>query len=104
MGKRPMPVHVLLRHLLGCGDVRQACAVARSLTHGASSNRADCRQRRQRRKHRVPPRGVAIIKPDGGTLAHTNHFLDPALAVHAAPLNALATTEQARLRASPCRR
>ena len=94
-GREPgVPVHVLLRHLLDCDDVDAACATARALQHGASSNILAADRGGHAASIEVSPRGVAVIVPGGGTLAHTNHFLDPDQAVHAAALNPLASTEQ----------
>ena len=94
-GQAPgMPVHVLLRHLLDCDDVAAATARARALRHGASSNILVADSGGHAGSIELSPRGVAVIEPDGGTLAHTNHFLDAAQAVHAAALNPLASTEQ----------
>ncbi|MEO8136720.1 MAG: C45 family peptidase [Betaproteobacteria bacterium] len=94
-GQEPgVPVHVLLRHLLSADDVATACATARALRHGASSNLLIADRGGHAASIEVSPRGATIIEPTGGTLAHTNHFLDPAQAVHAAALNPLASTEQ----------
>ena len=94
-GQAPgMPVHVLLRHLLDCDDVEAACATARSLAHGASSNILVADRDGQAASIEVSPRGVAILMPEKGTLAHTNHYLDAAQAAHAAALSPLASTEQ----------
>lgn len=95
-GREPgVPVHVLLRHLLDCEDVDAACALAKAWHHGASSNVLVADRGGHAASIEVSPRGVAVIVPGaGGTLAHTNHFLDPDQAVHAAALNPLASTEQ----------
>lgn len=94
-GQAPgVPVHVLLRHLLGCDDVAAASAAARSLQHGASSNILVADHGGHAGSIELSPRGVAVLAPRDGTLAHTNHFLDPGQAVHAAALNPLASTEQ----------
>ena len=94
-GQAPgVPVHVLLRHLLGCDDVAAASATARSLQHGASSNILVADRGGHAGSIELSPRGVAVLAPQGGTLAHTNHFLDAGQAVHAAALNPLASTEQ----------
>ena len=89
-----MPVHVLLRHLLNCDDVEAACATARSLAHGASSNILVADRDGHAASIEVSPRGVAVLLPEKGTLAHTNHYLDAAQAAHAAALSPLASTEQ----------
>src|SRR5262249_6819711 len=89
-----LPVHVLLRHLLDCDSVDDACAVARSIKHGASSNVLTADAEGHAASLELSPRGVAIIAPSNGTLAHTNHYLDAKQAEFAAKLSPLATTEQ----------
>ncbi|MEO7761311.1 MAG: C45 family peptidase [Casimicrobiaceae bacterium] len=94
-GRKPgLPVHVLLRHLLECGSVDEACAVAQSITHGASSNVLIGDAAGHAASLELSPRGVAILRPANGTLAHTNHYLDASQAQHAATLSPIATTEQ----------
>jgi isopenicillin-N N-acyltransferase-like protein len=89
-----LPVHVLLRHLLDCDDVAAATATAKSIAHAASSNVLTADAQGHAASLELSPRGVAVIAPSDGTLAHTNHYLDAELAVHAAPLTPLATTGQ----------
>jgi isopenicillin-N N-acyltransferase-like protein len=89
-----LPVHVLLRHLLSCGDVASAIATARSLKHGASSNVLTADAAGHAASLELSPREVAVIAPSNGTLAHTNHYFDAAQGMHAATLSPLATTEQ----------
>ena len=94
-GQKPgMPVHVLLRHLLDCGSVHEACAAAQSMTHGASSNILVADAGGHAASLELSPRGVAIISSGNGTLAHTNHYLDAQQGAYAATLSPLATTEQ----------
>jgi isopenicillin-N N-acyltransferase-like protein len=93
-GRLPgVPVHVLLRHLLDSDDVAAAQATARSLGHGASSNILVADRGGHAASLELSPRGVAALSPQDGTLAHTNHFLDAAQAVHAA-VNPLTSTGQ----------
>ena len=94
-GQAPgMPVHALLRVLLDSDDVAAACATARSLVHGASSNILVADRGGHAASIEVSPRGVAMLTPQNGTLAHTNHFLDAGQATQAAALSPLASTEQ----------
>ena len=94
-GRQPgVPVHVLLRHLLDCDSVDSAIATARALTHGASSNIPVADAGGHAASIEVSPRGVAVIRPQSGTLAHTNHYLDAGQSAHAATLSPLASTEQ----------
>lgn len=100
-GQAPgMPVHVLLRHLLSCAGVDEGVAVARSMRHGASSNILTADASGRAASLELSPREVAVIEPENGTLAHTNHYLDVAQGTHAATLSALATTEQRLARAN----
>ena len=89
-----IPVHVLLRHLLDCDDVDHAIATARALSHGASSNIPLADAGGHAASLELSPRGVAVIVPENGTLAHTNHYLDNEQLSHAAPLSTIASTEQ----------
>lgn len=89
-----IPVHVLLRHLLDCDDVDHAVATARGLAHGASSNIPLADASGHAASLELSPRGVAVIAPVDGTLAHTNHYLDDGQLAHAAPLSTIASTEQ----------
>jgi isopenicillin-N N-acyltransferase-like protein len=99
-GQAPgMPVHVLLRHLLSCAGVDEGVALARSMRHGASSNILTADASGAAASLELSPREVAVIEPENGTLAHTNHYLDVAQGTHAATLSALATTEQRLARA-----
>jgi isopenicillin-N N-acyltransferase-like protein len=89
-----VPVHVLLRRLLDCDTVADAIAIARSLTHGASSNVLVGDARGHAASLELSPRGVAVVQPSDGTLAHTNHYLDVGQGAHAATLSPLATTHE----------
>ncbi|HIY66021.1 MAG TPA: C45 family peptidase [Candidatus Agrococcus pullicola] len=85
-GDAGVPVHVLMRMILDRAEtVDEAIEIARATPVSAStvltvvqpqSNLGDA--------HAVSielsPAGVAVVGPDDGLLAHTNHFLDPALA------------------------
>ena len=94
-GTKPgVPVHVLLRHLLDCDDVEHAITTARALSHGASSNIPIADASGHAACLELSPRGVAVIVPHDGTLAHTNHYLDATQLEHAAPLSTIASTEQ----------
>jgi isopenicillin-N N-acyltransferase-like protein len=94
-GQSPgFPVHVLLRHLLECDSVDAARVMAQSITHGASPNLLVADAAGHAASLELSPRGVAIVAPANGTLAHTNHYLDAQQASYAATLSPLATTEQ----------
>ncbi len=78
-----VPVHVLLRHVMAQKTLEQAVKQVFWLPRCASANftiasaaagapRAECLE--------ITPSAVARLPMQGGVLAHTNHFLDPALA------------------------
>lgn len=85
-GSQPgVPVHVLARMILdGARDVAEAASIARSVPLAASSVlTVACFDGRTpgAAAIEVSPAGVAVLPaPRGRTLAHTNHFLDEALA------------------------
>ncbi len=80
-GSRPaVPVHVLLRALLGCGSVAEAIDLASGLSFGASSNVLCADAAGETAALEFSPRGLHVVRGAGGTLCHTNHFLAPAAA------------------------
>ena len=75
-GKRTgVPVHVLLRALLGCRKVADAIALASQLTFGSSSNVLCADVTGETASLELSPRGVGVVPSTGGTLCHTNHFI-----------------------------
>ena len=72
------PVHPLLRALLGCRDVEEAVATASALSFGASSNVLCADAAGDAANLEFSPAGLHVLRGDGGTLCHTNHFLSPA--------------------------
>jgi isopenicillin-N N-acyltransferase-like protein len=77
-GKRAgVPVHVLLRSLLRLGAVDEAIAFASGLAFGSSSNVLCADVKGDAASLEVSPLGVRVLRGDGGTLCHTNHFLAP---------------------------
>jgi len=100
-GLRPgVPVHVLLRHLLGCASLDAARAelarIGQTLGFGAASNvpcadahgYVDCFE--------VAPAGWGEVQPTRGVVVHTNHFVCESLLSAQAPLG-LALSSQPRL-------
>ena len=77
-----MPVHLVLRRLLGdAASVEDAWDLLRETpVLGLQLHHRRRRARRRRRASSSRPQGVARIEPRDGLLAHTNHFLDEALA------------------------
>ena len=82
-----MPVHLLLRLLLECEEWQQAVERVGSYPYTASScvsvagtaGQAVGLQPAKATSFEISPRGIGLHLPQGGILAHTNHFLDPAL-------------------------
>lgn len=82
-----MPVHLLLRLLLECEEWQQAVERVGSYPYTASScvsvagitGQAVGLQPASAISFEISPRGIGLHLPQGGILAHTNHFLDPAL-------------------------
>ena len=77
-GKRPgVPVHVLLRALLGRTGVADAIAFASKLSFGGSSNVLCADAQGGAASLEFSPKGLRILEPESGTLCHTNHFIAP---------------------------
>jgi isopenicillin-N N-acyltransferase-like protein len=86
-GRRPgVPVHVLLRALLGCGSVAEAVALASRLPFGASSNVLCADARGDSAALELSPAGLHVVRGAGSTLCHTNHFVAPEAAASQAAL------------------
>jgi isopenicillin-N N-acyltransferase-like protein len=86
-GSRPgVPVHVLLRALLGCGSGAEAVALASRLPFGASSNVLCADARGDSAALELSPAGLHVVHGAGATLCHTNHFVAPAAAASQAAL------------------
>jgi isopenicillin-N N-acyltransferase-like protein len=77
-GERPgLPVHVLLRALLERSSTRDAIAFATGLSFGGSSYVLCGDRGGDIASLEVSPRGVQVVRGEGATLCHTNHFLAP---------------------------
>ncbi|HEX5611668.1 MAG TPA: C45 family peptidase [Burkholderiales bacterium] len=75
-GKRVgVPVHVLLRALLRMGSVDAAIECASALSFGSSSNVLCADVKGDAASLEVSPLGVRVLRGEGGTLCHTNHFI-----------------------------
>jgi isopenicillin-N N-acyltransferase-like protein len=75
-----LPVHVLLRLILECGDVAAAAALLQGLPRAGSAHFLVGQAQGPVRGLETSPAGVAELAAAEGVLAHTNHFLDPVLA------------------------
>jgi isopenicillin-N N-acyltransferase-like protein len=75
-GKKPgVPVHVLLRALLGCRTVADAVALTSKLSFSASSNVLCADVTGEAASLELSPFGVRVVPGTEGTLCHTNHFI-----------------------------
>ena len=72
-----VPVHLLLRALLRCSSVRQAVEFAGRLSFGGASNILCADRGGGAANLEISPRGLRVVRGQGPTLCHTNHFLDP---------------------------
>ena len=100
-GLRPgVPVHVLLRHLLGCASLDAARAelarIGQTLGFGAASNVPCADAHGEVACFEVAPAGWGEVQPTRGVVVHTNHFVCESLLSAQAPLG-LALSSQPRL-------
>jgi isopenicillin-N N-acyltransferase-like protein len=80
-GPLGMPVHLVLHRLLGeAASVDDAWALLRETPYSASSCITVVDAAGGGACFELSPAGVARVEPRDGLLAHTNHFLDEALA------------------------
>lgn len=80
-GELGIPVHLVLRRLLAeAASVEDAWELLRATPYSASSCVTVVDARGGGACFELSPAGVARIEPRDGLLAHTNHFLDDALA------------------------
>ena len=77
-GAKPgIPVHILLRALLGRSSVRDAIAFCAKLSFGGSSNILMADRGGDAASLEFSPKGLRVVRGEGATLCHTNHFLHP---------------------------
>ncbi len=88
-----IPVHIFQRMALDCAGIDDVVALAQSLAFAASSNAILGDATGKVCSLEYSPSGAALIPPDQGVVAHTNHFCDPRLAEKQAPLAQMLTTE-----------
>jgi isopenicillin-N N-acyltransferase-like protein len=74
-GAPGVPVHVLLRALLKRASVRDAVEFASRLSFGGSSNILCADRGGDIASLEFSPKGMRVLRGEGGTLCHTNHFL-----------------------------
>jgi isopenicillin-N N-acyltransferase-like protein len=85
-GSKPgVPVHAVARRMLDrANSVQQACEIALSAPLAASAAITVLHwdgRRATGRTLEIAPSGSAVLPPRDGYLLHTNHFLDPELAL-----------------------
>jgi isopenicillin-N N-acyltransferase-like protein len=99
-GLKPgVPVHIVLRHLLGCDSVahaRERLAHMATLGFGAASNVPCADAQGEVACFEIAPAGWAELKPENGVVIHTNHFMCAPLMGEQSPLG-LALSSQPRL-------
>ncbi len=88
-----MPAHIFQRLALDLDSVDSIIEFARTLKFCGSSNAILADGSGRVASLEYSPSGVAVIEPDQGAVAHTNHFCDLNLARHQAPLSEMLTTE-----------
>lgn len=99
-----VPTHVLLRALLKRPSVREAIAFASGLSFGGSSNVLMADRSGEAASLEFSPKGMKVVRGDGATLCHTNHFVHPEAATwqatQAANLSTRPRLERARQHAA----
>jgi isopenicillin-N N-acyltransferase-like protein len=76
-GAPGVPVHVLLRALLKRASVGDAVGFCAKLAFGGSSNILCADRSGDVASLEFSPQGLKVLRSQGGTLCHTNHFLHP---------------------------
>jgi isopenicillin-N N-acyltransferase-like protein len=76
-----VPVHVAARAALDAGTLEGALDLLGRAKVSASSS-LTLASREGARSVELHPGGPGLVEPRGGLIVHTNHFLDPAAAVH----------------------
>ena len=99
-GLKPgVPVHIVLRHLLGCDSLahaRERLAHMATLGFGAASNIPCADAHGEVACFEIAPAGWAELTPDKGVVVHTNHFMCSPLLGEQSPMG-LALSSQPRL-------
>jgi len=86
-GRSPgVPVHVLLRALLKCKSVREAIDLTGRLSFAGSSNVLCADRTGDTASLELSPKGRRVVRGDGATLCHTNHFVDAEASAWQSPL------------------
>ena len=95
-----VPVHVLLRALLKRTSVFDAVEFSSKLSFGGSSNILMADSSGDLASLEFSPKGLRVVRAEGETLCHTNHFLHPEATVwqatHVANLSTIPRLDRAR--------
>ncbi len=70
-----VPVHAVLRKLLGCADVAEAERLLKRLKYAGSSNILCADAKGGSASFELSPVAIGVVRQTDGTLCHTNHFL-----------------------------
>ena len=81
-----VPVHVLLRALLKRSGVRDAIEFTGRLSFAGSSNVLCADRGGETASLELSPKGRRVVRGDGATLCHTNHFVDAEAGAWQSPL------------------
>jgi isopenicillin-N N-acyltransferase like protein len=84
--QRGVPVHVLLRALLKRASVRDAIDFTDRLSYAGSSNVLCADRAGDAASLELSPKGRRVVRGDGATLCHTNHFVDAEASAWQSPL------------------
>ena len=83
-GRFGVPIHCLLRAVLNCAEIGEAVVAVETSPRSASANFLLARYADgapEALDLEISPDAVASLIAEGGDLIHTNHYLDPELAV-----------------------
>lgn len=75
--KAGVPVHVLLRAMLKRASLDEAIGLCSTLSFGGSSSVVCADRSGDAACLEFSPKGLKVVRGDGRTLCHTNHFLHP---------------------------
>jgi isopenicillin-N N-acyltransferase-like protein len=75
-----IPVHVLLRMVLGARDVAEAASLINGCPRGGTSHFMIGDAGGDLKGLELTPDDIAVLAPENGALIHTNHYCDAALA------------------------
>ena len=74
-----LPVHVLLRLILGCETASEAVALVKKAPRAGGSHFLVGDRKGKMTGLELTPEGAGEIEPENGVIVHTNHYLVPGL-------------------------